>query len=342
MPTPKSTILVTGGTGYIGSHTAVELIQAGYEVVLLDDLSNSNTSSLAGIEAITGVRPAFHEVNLQDEAATRAVFAAHGFAGVIHFAASKAVGESMQNPLKYYKNNLLGMTHVLQLMQEFAVPHLIFSSSCTVYGQADELPVTEEAPVKPALSPYGNTKQIGEEMIRDVQAIYPALQAISLRYFNPIGAHPTAHLGEQPQGVPYNLMPYLLQVVAGEREYLSIYGDDFDTPDGTCIRDYIHVVDIAKAHVTALERLLTQQHADAYEVFNLGTGTGSSVLDLVRTFEEVTGRPVPHRIAPRRAGDVDAVYASTDKANRVLGWTAQYTLADMLASAWAYQQTLSE
>lgn len=334
----KPSILVTGGTGYIGSHTVVELQQAGYPVVIIDDLSNSQESVLDGIEQLSGIRPTFFAADLKDEAAVRKVFENHTLAGVIHFAASKAVGESVQKPLLYYKNNFLGMVHVLQMMVEYQVPNLLFSSSCTVYGKPDSLPVTEQSPIKPALSPYGNTKQVGEEIIRDVQFVHPEVQAISLRYFNPIGAHESGLIGENPQGTPNNLLPYLLQVVTGEREQLSVYGDDYDTPDGTCIRDYIHVVDVAKAHVMAMTRLLNKAQAEAYEVFNLGTGTGYSVLDIIKTFEQETGQPVNYRIAPRRYGDIDEIYANTTRANEVLGWKAQYGLPEMLKSAWVYQQ----
>ena len=295
----KKKILVAGGTGYIGSHTAVELINAGYEVLIIDDLSNSGIEVLDGIEKITGVRPAFVRQDLKDKEATREILKANpGVEGVILFAASKAVGESVQQPLKYYRNNIVTLINLLELMPEFGVKGIVFSSSCTVYGQPDpqNLPVTEEAPIKPAMSPYGNTKQINEEIIRDTIHAGAPFKSVILRYFNPIGAHPSAEIGELPNGVPQNLIPYLTQTAIGIRKELSVFGDDYDTPDGSCIRDYINIVDLAKAHVIAMDRMLENRSAEAIETFNLGTGRGVSVLELINTFEEATGVKVPHRI----------------------------------------------
>ena len=299
----KKKILVAGGTGYIGSHTAVELINAGYEVLIIDDLSNSSIEVLDGIEKITGVRPAFVRQDLKDKEATREILKANpGVEGVILFAASKAVGESVQQPLKYYRNNIVTLINLLELMPEFGVKGIVFSSSCTVYGQPDpqNLPVTEEAPIKPAMSPYGNTKQINEEIIRDTIHAGAPFKSVILRYFNPIGAHPSAEIGELPNGVPQNLIPYLTQTAIGIRKELSVFGDDYDTPDGSCIRDYINIVDLAKAHVIAMDRMLENRSAEAIETFNLGTGQGVSVLQLIHTFEEATGVKVPHRIVGRR------------------------------------------
>ena len=324
----KKKILVAGGTGYIGSHTAVELINAGYEVLIIDDLSNSGIEVLDGIEKITGVRPAFVRQDLKDKEATR----------------SKAVGESVQQPLKYYRNNIVTLINQLELMPEFGVKGIVFSSSCTVYGQPDpqNLPVTEEAPIKPAMSPYGNTKQINEEIIRDTIHAGAPFKSVILRYFNPIGAHPSAEIGELPNGVPQNLIPYLTQTAIGIRKELSVFGDDYDTPDGSCIRDYINIVDLAKAHVIAMDRMLENRSAEAIETFNLGTGQGVSVLQLIHTFEEATGVKVPHRIVGRREGDIEQVWANPEKANKVLGWTAKETLADTLLSAWNWQKRLRE
>jgi UDP-glucose 4-epimerase len=337
----KQKILVTGGAGYIGSHTAVELIEAGYEVVILDNLSNSRVEVMHGIEKITGVRPLFFCDDCNDKDALRRIFASHpDLCGIIHFAASKAVGESVRQPLAYYRNNLVPLLNLLELMPEYAVGGLVFSSSCTVYGQPSHLPVTEDAPVQPALSPYGNTKQINEEIIRD--ALYAGLpfKGIILRYFNPIGAHPSAEIGELPNGVPQNLVPFITQTAAGIRRELSVFGDDYDTPDGSCIRDYIHVVDLARAHVAAMRRLLENVSGGALETFNLGTGRGVSVLELIRTFEAVTGVKVPYRIVSRREGDIEKVWAAPERANRVLGWSACETLESTLASAWRWQQKL--
>lgn len=341
----KKKILVAGGTGYIGSHTSVELINAGYEVVIIDDLSNSNIEVLDGIEKITGVRPAFIQLDLKDKEGTRQALAAHpGINGVILFAASKAVGESVQKPLKYYRNNIVTLLNLLELMPEFDVKGIVFSSSCTVYGQpsAENLPVTENAPIQPALSPYGNTKQINEEIIRDTIHAGAPFKSIILRYFNPIGAHPSAEIGELPNGVPQNLIPYLTQTAMGIRKELSVFGDDYDTPDGSCIRDYINIVDLAKAHVIAMDRMLQDKSDEAIEYFNLGTGRGVSVLELINTFEETTGVKVPHKIVGRREGDIEKVWANPERANKVLGWIAQETLADTLASAWKWQLKLRE
>ncbi len=341
----KQTILVTGGTGFIGSHTTVELIEAGYKVVIVDNLSNSNIQVLDGIEKITGVRPAFEKVDLRDMEATENVFKKYpDIEGIIHFAASKAVGESVQKPLLYYRNNIVSLINLLELMPKYQVKGIIFSSSCTVYGQPkpENLPVTENAPIQPALSPYGNTKQINEEIIRDTIHAGAPFKSIILRYFNPIGAHPSAEIGELPNGVPQNLIPYLTQTAIGVRKELSVFGDDYNTPDGSCIRDYINIVDLAKAHVIAMDRMLQGKSAEAVEYFNLGTGRGVSVLELINTFEETTGVKVPHKIVGRREGDIEKVWANPERANKVLGWTAKETLADTLASAWKWQLRLRE
>jgi len=335
----KKKILVTGGTGYIGSHTAVELIQKGYEVLIIDDLSNSEASVIDGIESITGVRPAFENFDIKDETALKACFQKHNnVEAIIHFAAYKAVGESVERPGMYYRNNLVTLMNLLDAMQEFQTPNLVFSSSCTVYGQPDKLPVDETAPIKKANSPYGNTKQISEDIIIDTLAAASNMQAISLRYFNPIGAHPTAKIGELPRGVPNNLVPFITQTAIGLRKELKVFGDDYNTPDGSAIRDYIHVVDLAKAHVVAIERLLNNKNRSAFEVFNLGTGKGSSVLEIINTFEEATGQKLPYTIVDRRAGDVEQVWADTRLANEELGWKAESTLAETLASAWKWEQ----
>lgn len=340
----KGTILVTGGTGYIGSHTTVELINAGYSVVSMDNLSNSNKEVLNGIEAITGVRPKFYEADCNDEAAVERIFSENSdIVGLIHFAASKAVGESVQKPLLYYRNNLLSLIVMLEAMQRHGTKGIVFSSSCTVYGQPEVLPVTEDAPVQEALSPYGNTKQINEEILRDAIYAGASYKAIRLRYFNPIGAHPSALIGELPLGVPQNLIPYLTQTAAGIRPELSVFGDDYNTPDGSCIRDYINVVDLAKAHVIAIERILDESKgSERLETFNIGTGRGVSVLELIRTFEEVTGVAVPHKIVGRREGDIEQVWANPKHANEVLGWQAKETLGDTLRTAWAWQQRITQ
>ncbi|MBW8242033.1 UDP-glucose 4-epimerase GalE [Muricauda oceani] len=332
-------ILVTGGLGFIGSHTVVELQNEGFEVVIVDNLSNSSINVLNGIEAITGKKPIFEEFDLRDKPKVQDFFQKHSdVAGVIHFAASKAVGESVEEPLLYYENNLGVLVYILQELKKKGGASFIFSSSCTVYGQADEMPITESAPVKPAESPYGNTKQVGEEIIRDTCKVNPDLKAIALRYFNPIGAHPSGKIGELPIGVPQNLVPFITQTGIGLREQLSVFGDDYPTEDGTCIRDYIHVVDLAKAHVAALQRLLGDKNETNYEVFNLGTGTGSSVLEVIQSFERVSGEKLNYKIVDRRPGDVIQAYADTKRANDVLGWKAESTLDDAMKSAWAWEK----
>lgn len=341
----KKRILVTGGTGFIGSHTTVELQNAGYDVVIIDNLSNSDANVLDGIEKITGIRPAFEQVDCCDLAALEGVFKKYpGISGIIHFAASKAVGESVEKPLKYYENNIMSLVNLLKLMPEYGVKGIIFSSSCTVYGQPDpeNLPVTEEAPIKTAESPYGNTKQINEEIIQDYIKSGANISAIILRYFNPIGAHPTAIIGELPNGVPANLIPYLTQTAIGIRPCLSVFGDDYDTPDGSCIRDFIYVVDLAKAHVAAMARIVEGKNADPVEIFNVGTGNGVSVLQLINTFEKVTGVKLNYKIVARRAGDIEKVWGNVDKANNVLGWKAVHTLDEALLSAWKWQHQLRE
>ena len=339
----KDKILVTGGTGYIGSHTAVELINSGYEVVIVDNLSNSNKEVLNGIKAITGVMPAFIEADCSDLTAMRQLFAEHKkIKGIINFAASKAVGESIQKPLLYYRNNLLTLLNLLELMPEFNVKGIVFSSSCTVYGEPDKNPVDENCPIKKATSPYGNTKQISEEIIMDTIKSGANFKSIILRYFNPVGAHPSAEIGELPNGVPQNLIPYLTQTAIGIREELSVFGNDYDTPDGSCIRDFINVVDLAKAHVIAIKRMLEDESNEKIEIFNLGTGKGVSVLELINTFEKATGVKVPHKIVGRRAGDIVKVWAEPSKANKMLGWTAIETLEDTMRSALKWQLKLRE
>jgi len=340
----KQTILVTGGTGFIGSHTTVELQQAGYDVVIVDNLSNSKVEVLDGIEKITGIRPAFEEIDLKDYAAVENVFKKYpNIEGIIHFAASKAVGESVEKPLMYYRNNIDSLINLLELMPKYNVKGIIFSSSCTVYGQPskEHLPVTEEAPIQKAMSPYGNTKQINEEIIYDYIHSGANIKSIILRYFNPIGAHPSAHIGELPNGVPMNLIPFVTQTAIGIREELKVFGNDYDTEDGTCIRDFIYVVDLAKAHVKAMERVL-EQESDAIEYFNIGTGKGVSVLEVLNTFEEVTGVKVNYSFAPRREGDIEKVWGNVDHANKVLGWKAETPLREVLASAWKWQLKLRE
>lgn len=337
----KELILVTGGTGYIGSHTAVELINEGFEVVIIDDLSNSTTDSLDGIEKITGIRPAFEEFNLCDLSLLDDFFKKYsGLRAIIHFAASKAVGESVEKPLLYYRNNLNSLINLLHCMVVYQVPPMVFSSSCTVYGQPKELPVTENAPILPAESPYGNTKQICEEILSDSMRAFRELRAISLRYFNPVGAHPSALIGELPRGVPSNLVPFVTQTAAGIHQELKVFGDDYNTPDGSAIRDYINVVDLARAHVKAIRRLLDRKNETPLEFFNLGTGKGTSVLELIRTFEQVTGVRVNHRIVNRRPGDIEQVWADTRKANEILGWKAVHTLDETLLSAWNWEKRL--
>lgn len=332
-------ILVTGGLGFIGSHTVVALQNEGFEVVIIDNLSNSSISVLNGIASITGETPEFHRFDLREKEKVRAFFDRNReIGGVIHFAASKAVGESVENPLLYYENNLNTLIYILQELQKKGAANFIFSSSCTVYGQADELPISENAPVKKAESPYGNTKQIGEEIIRDVCKTNPDFKAVSLRYFNPIGAHSSIKIGELPIGTPQNLVPFITQTAIGKRKELSVFGDDYSTKDGTCIRDYIHVMDLAEAHAIALKRLLEGQEKSNYEIFNLGTGRGNSVIEVIQTFEKTTGQKLPYKIAPRRKGDVTAAYADTAKANKELGWKTKLRLADALESAWKWEQ----
>ena len=333
----KGKILVTGGLGFIGSHTVVELQNEGFEVVIIDDLSNSRIEVLQGITSITGVKPEFVQMDLKNKSLVTSFFKDHDIEGVIHFAASKAVGESVQEPLKYYENNIATLVYLLQEMTKKDVNNFIFSSSCTVYGQADELPITETAPTKPAESPYGNTKQIGEEIIRDTTKVND-LNAIALRYFNPIGAHDSLKIGELPIGVPQNLIPFVTQTAAGIREELSIFGDDYPTPDGTAVRDYIHVVDLAKAHISALKRLLSKKNKEKMEVFNIGTGKGSSVLDVVNAFEKVTKVALNYKIVERRDGDIVSAYADTSLANKELDWKTKLTLKDALDTAWKWQQ----
>lgn len=336
-------ILVTGGTGYIGSHTVVELQNAGYQVVIIDNLSNSNRDVLDGIEKITGIRPDFVEGDCCDIEVLRKLFANYpGIKGIINFAASKAVGESMQKPILYYRNNLNTLLNLLDLMKPNGVKGIVFSSSCTVYGEPDENPVTEQSPIKKATSPYGNTKQISEEIIADSINSGAPFKSVILRYFNPVGAHPSAEIGELPNGVPQNLIPYLTQTAIGIRKELSVFGNDYNTPDGSCIRDYINVVDLAKAHVIAVKRMLEDKSNDKIEIFNLGTGNGVSVLELINTFEEATGVKVPHKIVGRRSGDIEKVWANPTHANEVLGWEATSTLADTMRSAWAWQCRLRE
>lgn len=339
----KQRIVVTGGTGYIGSHTVVELQSVGYDVVIIDNLSNSTIEVLDGIEKISGIRPAFVKLDCNDKAGLEQLIKDYpGIKGIIHFAASKAVGESVQKPLLYYRNNLVTLINLLELLPEAGIEGIVFSSSCTVYGQPDILPVTEDAPVKPALSPYGNTKQINEEIIRDTIYAGAPFKSIILRYFNPIGAHPSAEIGELPNGIPQNLVPFLTQTAMGIRKELSVFGDDYDTPDGSCIRDYINVVDLAKAHVIAMDRMLSNQTGDKLEVFNLGTGRGVTVLELINAFEKSTGVAVPYKIVGRREGDIEKVWANPEHANNVLGWTAKETVEDTLLTAWKWQKRLRE
>ncbi len=338
-----SKVLVTGGTGFIGSHTVVELINGGYEVVIVDNLSNSKIGSLDGIEKITGVRPAFEQIDLRDKDKVETMLKKHNnIDAIIHFAAYKAVGESVAQPLKYYRNNLVSLINLLELMPQYSIENLVFSSSCTVYGQPEKLPVTEQAPIQVATSPYGNTKQISEEIIRDTVAASKNIKTIALRYFNPIGAHPSALIGELPVGVPNNLVPFITQTAIGIREQLSVFGDDYNTPDGSCIRDYIHVVDLAKAHVVAVRRLIENKNKANLEMFNLGTGRGVSVLELVHTFEKVTGIKLNYKIVERRPGDAEQVWADTTFANHELGWKAESTLEDTLLSAWDWEKYYKE
>ncbi|MEO8515997.1 MAG: UDP-glucose 4-epimerase GalE [Flavobacterium sp.] len=331
-------ILVTGGLGFIGSHTVVELQSRGFDVVVIDNLSNSSITVLEGIYNITGQKPVFENVDLRDKTAVQNFFKRyHDIVGVIHFAAAKAVGESVRNPLKYYENNINTLVYILQELQQKAKANFIFSSSCTVYGQAKTMPITENATVQEAISPYGNTKQIGEEIIEDVAKV-SGINAVLLRYFNPIGAHSSVEIGELPIGVPQNLVPFITQTAIGLRQELSVYGNDYPTPDGTCIRDYIHVVDLAKAHVISLQRLIEKKNLDKVEIFNLGTGTGSSVLEVIAAFEKVSQQKLSYKIVERREGDVISAYANTDRANNILGWKAEHSLEEALASAWKWEQ----
>lgn len=334
-------ILVTGGLGFIGSHTVVELQNEGYEVVIIDDCSNSSEKVLEGITTITGKTPLFEKIDLKEKSKVEDFFKRHAdVQGVIHFAASKAVGESVDKPLLYYENNIGTLVYLLKELAAKNKASFIFSSSCTVYGQADEMPITESAPVKQAESPYGNTKQMGEEIIADTCKVNANLNAIALRYFNPMGAHPSVQIGELPIGVPQNLVPFITQTGAGLREQLSVFGDDYPTSDGTCVRDYIYVVDLAKAHVLALKRLLEGKNSDNFEVFNVGTGKGSTVLEVIKSFEKVSGKKLNYKIVDRRAGDITTAYADTTKANEVLGWKSQYSLDEAMKSAWDWEQKI--
>lgn len=330
-------ILVTGGLGFIGSHTVVELQNAGYEVFVIDNLYNSKIEVLENITSITGIKPTYFNIDLRDKKAVQGFFKNHKVEGVIHFAASKAVGESVQKPLEYYENNIGTLVYLLQEIKKHQLSNFIFSSSCTVYGQADELPITENAPIKPAESPYGNTKQIGEEIIQET-CNTGDLKAIALRYFNPIGAHQSTKIGELPLGVPQNLIPFVTQTAAGIRKELSVFGGDYDTIDGTAVRDYIHVVDLAKAHIAALERLINNNNKTNFEVFNVGTGKGSSVLEVLKAFEKVSGTKLNYKIVERRDGDITAAYADTTIANQELGWKTEETLEEALSAAWEWQK----
>ncbi len=333
-------IVVTGGLGFIGSHTVVELQNEGFEVVAIDNLSNSSIEVLDGIFNITGKKPIFEKLDLREKSEVVDFFSRHNdVVGVIHFAASKAVGESVENPLLYYENNINALVYILQEVSKLPQANFIFSSSCTVYGQAEKMPITENASVQPAMSPYGNTKQIGEEIITDVVKV-TSLNSVLLRYFNPIGAHPSAEIGELPLGVPQNLVPFITQTAMGLRKELSVFGNDYATADGTAVRDYIHVVDLAKAHVVALKRLLDNKNLEKVETFNLGTGTGSSVLEVINAFEKVSNEKLNYKIVGRREGDITEAYANTDKANTVLGWKAQSTLEESLSSAWKWEQKI--
>lgn len=337
----KELILVTGGTGYIGSHTAVELISAGYDVVIIDNLFNSEAGVVDSIGQITGTKPILEVFDLCDKEKVDAFFLKYSrVKAIIHFAAYKAVGESVNKPLEYYRNNLVSLLNLLEAMKNHSVKHFVFSSSCTVYGQPEELPVTESAPLMPATSPYGNTKQVGEAIIRDTADALPGINAISLRYFNPIGAHPSAIIGELPRGVPENLVPYITQTAYGLREELKVFGNDYNTPDGTCIRDYLHVVDLAKAHLVALNRLLEGKNKINYEIFNLGTGKGVSVLDAIKSFERVSGKKLNYKIAGRRPGDIEKIWADPSYANTELGWKTESSLDDAMKTAWDWEQII--
>ena len=337
----KKKIVVTGGTGYIGSHTAVELIEDGFEVILIDNLYNSEAEVADRIGKITGTKPRLEVIDLCDSELLDDFFKRNkDVSAIIHFAAYKAVGESVNKPLEYYRNNLLSLINILEGMKNYAVPAIVFSSSCTVYGQPEKLPVTEDAPIQPAISPYGNTKQIGEEIIRDTVAVNKNIKAISLRYFNPIGAHKSALIGELPRGVPDNLVPFITQTALGLRNELKIFGDDYNTPDGSCIRDYLHVVDLAKAHVIAVKRMLENKNKLDYEVFNLGTGKGVSVLEAIKSFERVSGIKLKYKITGRRAGDIEKIWADPSFANRELGWKTLSSLDEAMKTAWEWEKAV--
>lgn len=336
----QESVLISGGAGYIGSHTAVALSQAGYHVIIVDNFSNSDPSSIKGIEQILGHKIDFEQIDTCDYEALKSVFDHYEFNTVIHFAAFKAVGESVDQPLRYYRNNLVSLLNIVELMKQYGRPNVLFSSSATVYGDADTLPVTEDTPRLPATSPYGNTKQMAEDIIRDCCAAYPGLYGIALRYFNPIGAHPSALIGELPRGVPNNLVPYITQTAAGIRQCLSVFGDDYDTPDGSCLRDFIDVNDLADAHVAAVNRMTSQSMESKYEIFNVGTGVPVSVLQLITEFERANSLKLPYVITARRQGDVPAVWADTSRANDILHWHATRSLADTLRSAWAWERHL--
>ena len=337
----KNKVIVTGGTGYIGSHTAVELIADGFDVVIIDNLYNSDITVLDGIQAITGIKPRFYDYDICDRNKLNEVFIAEGKVdAIIHFAAYKAVGESVRKPLEYYRNNLVSLMNLLEMMEQHGTSALVFSSSCTVYGQPDTLPVTESSPVREAVSPYGYTKQIGEIIIRDAMAARQMQKAISLRYFNPIGAHPTAYIGELPHGVPENLVPFITQTAIGLRDELRVFGNDYDTPDGSCIRDYLHVVDLAKAHVVALKRLIEGQNKANYEVFNLGMGKGVSVLEAIAAFQRATGEKVRYSITSRRPGDIEKIWADPSLANRELKWKTEITLDEAMETAWRWEKKI--
>jgi len=334
-------ILVTGGTGYIGSHTAVELQNAGYQVIIVDNLSNSSLEVLDGIEKITGIRPAFEQFDLTEKDKVDAFFTKYPkIQAIIHFAASKAVGESVEKPLLYYNNNLVSLINLLECQLKYGVSNIVFSSSCTVYGQPDQLPVTEKTPRKDAESPYGNTKRVNEDILQDTIAANHQIKGIALRYFNPVGAHPTALIGELPLGVPANLVPFITQTAAGLRGELKVFGDDYNTIDGSAVRDYINVVDLAKAHVVAVNRLLENKNKTGYEIFNLGTGKGVSVLEAVKAFEKATGVNLNYKIVGRRAGDIEKIWADTTLANEELGWKAEKGLEETLLSAWKWEKKI--
>ncbi len=337
----KKKIVVTGGTGYIGSHTAVELIEEGYEVLLIDNLYNSEAVVAGSIGNITGITPRLEILDLCDKEKLDSFFCSNkDIAGIIHFAAYKAVGESVNKPLEYYRNNLVSLMNILDAMKQYSIPYMVFSSSCTVYGQPEKLPVTEDAPIQPAVSPYGNTKQIGEEIIIDSVSADKNINAVSLRYFNPIGAHPSGLIGELPRGVPENLVPYITQTAYGLRDELKVFGNDYNTPDGTCIRDYLHVVDLAKAHVIAVKRLIEKKNRKSYEVFNLGTGKGVSVFEAIRSFENVSGIKLKYRITGRRAGDIEKIWADPALANKELGWKTLSSLDDAMRTAWIWENNI--